>query len=83
MLRLVNGRGNWKLRASPRRVRSWDDADTADRSAWATFFRGMLERGVLLPPSQFECGFVSAAHGEEEVALTISAARASLAEVRA
>ena len=73
----------WTPFFTARRVRSWDDADSADRSAWATFFRGMLERGVLLPPSQFECGFVSAAHGEEEVALTISAARASLAEVRA
>ena len=63
-------------------VRSWDDADGADRGAWAAFFRGMLARGVLLPPSQFECGFVSAAHGEEEVALTIAAARAALAEAR-
>jgi len=43
----------------------------------------MLRRGVLLPPSAFECAFVSAAHGDAEIELTLEAARASLAELAA
>lgn len=49
-------------------------AKTADTRMFARFFRGMLEKGVYLPPSQFEAAFVSAAHTEEDVAYTIGAA---------
>ena len=55
------------------------EALESDRAAYARFFRGMLERGVLLPPSQFEAWFVSLAHGEPEIAKTITAARAAFA----
>jgi glutamate-1-semialdehyde 2,1-aminomutase len=34
----------------------------------------MLERGVYLPPAQFEAAFVSLAHGEAEIDLTVAAA---------
>ena len=71
----------WTLFFSPRPVRSWDDAESVDRDRYATFFRGMLARGVLLPPSAFETAFVSAAHGEAEIAQTLVAAREALAEV--
>ena len=47
----------------------------SDTAAFARFHRAMLERGVWLPPSQFEAAFLSAAHGEQEVAATIAAAR--------
>jgi glutamate-1-semialdehyde 2,1-aminomutase len=40
----------------------------------------MLERGVYLPPSQFESAFVSLAHSEEDVALTVAAAREAFQE---
>jgi len=65
-----------------RPVRSWDDAAAVDTARYSRFFRGMLERGVLLPPSQFECAFLSAAHGPEEIALTLAAAAAALEEAR-
>jgi glutamate-1-semialdehyde 2,1-aminomutase len=71
----------WTLFFSPRPVRSWDDADGVDRDRYAAFFRGMLARGVLLPPSAFETAFVSAAHGEAEIAHTLEAAGAALAEM--
>ena len=71
----------WTLFFSPRPVRSWDDAEAVDRDRYAAFFRGMLARGVLLPPSAFETAFLSAAHGEAEIALTLEAARAALAEM--
>jgi glutamate-1-semialdehyde 2,1-aminomutase len=69
----------WTPFFSPRPVRSWDDAGAVDRARHAAFFRGMLERGILLPPSAFECAFLSAAHGEAEIAQTLEAARGALA----
>jgi glutamate-1-semialdehyde 2,1-aminomutase len=73
----------WTVFFAPRPVRSWDDAPAVDRERHAAWFRAMLARGVLLPPSPFECAFVSAAHGEAEMAHTLEAARAAFAEVPA
>lgn len=55
-------------------VRNFEDAARSDTARFAAFHRGMLERGVWLPPSQYEAAFVSAAHGEAEIAATIAAA---------
>jgi glutamate-1-semialdehyde 2,1-aminomutase len=71
----------WTLFLSAKPVRSWDDAGSVDRQRFAAFHRGMLARGVLLPPSPFEAAFVSAAHGEAELEQTLAAARDALAEV--
>jgi glutamate-1-semialdehyde 2,1-aminomutase len=46
-----------------------------DDGRFARFFHAMLEAGVMLPPSQQEAWFVSAAHGRAEVDATIEAAR--------
>jgi len=51
----------------------------ADTGAYARFFHAMAREGVLLPPSQFECLFVSTAHGATEVARTVAAAERALA----
>jgi glutamate-1-semialdehyde 2,1-aminomutase len=56
-----------------------DEAMASDRAAYARFFGAMLDRGILLPPSQFEAWFVSAAHGEAEVEATVAAAREAFA----
>ncbi|HEX2194981.1 MAG TPA: glutamate-1-semialdehyde 2,1-aminomutase [Candidatus Limnocylindria bacterium] len=48
---------------------------------FATFFHAMLQRGVLLPPSQYEAWFVSAAHGDGELEATIAAAREAFRDV--
>ena len=45
-----------------------------DTAAFNRFFHAMLERGVYLAPSAYETGFVSAAHGEAEIAQTLAAA---------
>jgi glutamate-1-semialdehyde 2,1-aminomutase len=50
-----------------------------DTSAYANWFQGMLGRGVYLPPSQFEAAFISLAHTEEDIDLTVRAAREALA----
>jgi glutamate-1-semialdehyde 2,1-aminomutase len=62
------------FRAEP--VRNFTDASACDRDAYAAFFRLMLEHEVYVPPSQFEAMFVSTAHGDDEIAQTIEAARA-------
>jgi glutamate-1-semialdehyde 2,1-aminomutase len=58
-----------------RPVKSWDDARIADTERFAAFHRAMLERGVYLAPSQFEAGFVSTAHGDDEIDATVEVAR--------
>jgi glutamate-1-semialdehyde 2,1-aminomutase len=62
-------------------VRSWEEARTADTERFAAFHRAMLERGVYLAPSQFEAGFVSTVHGDEEIDATVDAALAALADL--
>ena len=55
-------------------VHDWETAAKSDTQAFAGFHRGMLERGVYLPPSQFEAIFMSAAHTESDIQKTIAAA---------
>ncbi|MDB4906304.1 MAG: glutamate-semialdehyde--aminomutase [Gemmatimonadetes bacterium] len=57
------------FRAEP--VRSFADAKQADVELFKRFFHAALERGVYLAPSAFEAGFLSAAHGDAEIAATI------------
>jgi len=57
-------------------VTDWDTAKVADTGRFKAFFQHMLERGVYLPPSQFEAAFVGAAHDEEAVRATVEAVRA-------
>jgi glutamate-1-semialdehyde 2,1-aminomutase len=59
-------------------IRNYEDAKASDTKRFGAFFREMLSRGVLLPPSQFESLFVSAAHTEEDIARTVAAGRESL-----
>ena len=62
-------------------VRNWDDVSRCDTEAFGRFFHGMLENGVYIAPSQFEAGFISAAHGDEEIQATIAAAESAFAIV--
>ena len=48
---------------------------------YAEFFKRMLDKGVYLAPSQFEASFISCAHTQDDIDLTLSAARASLKEI--
>ena len=63
-------------------VRSFADAKTADVELFRRFFHAALERGVYLAPSAFEAGFLSAAHGEEEVASTLERLDDAMGEAR-
>jgi glutamate-1-semialdehyde 2,1-aminomutase len=72
----------WTVFFTTTPVRSWDDAAHASRDAFATFFRAMLARGILLPPSAFESAFLSIAHDDAVIAATIAAADSAFREVR-
>ncbi|AFZ44197.1 glutamate-1-semialdehyde 2,1-aminomutase [Halothece sp. PCC 7418] len=57
-----------------REVHSFEDAKTSDLDKFRRYHRGMLERGIYLAPSQFEAGFTSLAHTEEDINQTLKAA---------
>jgi glutamate-1-semialdehyde 2,1-aminomutase len=58
----------------PGPVRSYGDASAADTTRFAAFHAHMLDRGVLLAPSQFEAAMPSLAHSPEQLELTAAAA---------
>ena len=55
-------------------VRSYAQVAAADVDRFKRFFHGMLDEGVYLAPSAFEAGFVSAAHSDDDIDITIAAA---------
>ncbi len=62
-------------------VHNYDDAKTSDLKKFARFHRGMLEKGVYLAPSQFEAGFTSLAHTDEDIDRTLEIAKIVLAAI--
>jgi glutamate-1-semialdehyde 2,1-aminomutase len=59
-------------------VHDYQSALASDTKRFAVYFRKMLEEGVYLAPSQFEAGFVSIAHGDEDIEMTVAASRIAL-----
>jgi glutamate-1-semialdehyde 2,1-aminomutase len=62
----------------PGPVGDYAAAKTSDTKLYARFFHAMLDRGVYLPPAQFETAFVSAAHTEADVDAAVKAAGEAL-----
>ena len=58
-------------------VTDWNSAAKSDTARFGAFFHSMLDRGIYLAPSQFEAGFVSAAHSDEDIERTVQAVRES------
>ena len=54
-------------------VRNFAEAASSDTNRYGELFRGLLERRVYVAPSQFECMFVSLAHGDDEIDRTVKA----------
>ena len=63
------------------KVRNFDDAKTADLELFGKYFRGLLEEGVYLPPSQFETLFISTEIKENELDQIIEANRKVLKKI--
>jgi len=61
-------------------VTDYETAKQADTARFGSFFRKMRDRGVFLPPSQFEAMFVSLAHTDEDIDQIVTAAKASVAD---
>ncbi|MDA2914918.1 aspartate aminotransferase family protein, partial [Acidobacteriia bacterium AH_259_A11_L15] len=55
-------------------VTDYASAKRSDTGRFARFHRALLQRGVWWPPSQFECAFVSLAHNEQDIQMTLEAA---------
>jgi len=72
----------WTLFFSDQPVTDYESAKKCDTKAFAQFFHAMLERGIYLPPSQFEAAFISLAHTSDDIDKTIVAAREALQSVR-
>jgi glutamate-1-semialdehyde 2,1-aminomutase len=62
-------------------VVDYASAKASDTRRFGRFFHAMLERGVYLPPAQFEAAFVSFAHGDAEIDLTVRAAAEAFRQV--
>jgi glutamate-1-semialdehyde 2,1-aminomutase len=77
--RAVATTGLLTLFFAPEPPRDYDEAKACDLDAYAAFCRGMLDRGVYLPASQFEAWFPSLAHTDAHVERTLDAARDVLA----
>jgi glutamate-1-semialdehyde 2,1-aminomutase len=71
----------WFFTAGP--VTDWNSASKSDTETFGRFFRAMLDNGVYLPPSQYEAGFLSTAHTEEDIHKTIATAKKAFALSRA
>ena len=80
-LNRVGSMGTWFFTPSP--VTNYSEAAQSDTAAFGRFHRAMLNAGIWLPPSQFEAAFLSTAHGQQEVAATIAAARQAFKSVQA
>lgn len=76
----ISGMFGFFFNAGP--VHNYDDAKTSDLQKFGRFHRGMLEHGVYLAPSQFEAGFTSLAHTDDDIERTLSAARQVMAELK-
>ncbi len=64
-----------------REVFDYESALRADTKMYSRFFKGMLENGIMFPPSQFEALFLSLAHTEKEVDITLRAAYRTLKNI--
>jgi glutamate-1-semialdehyde 2,1-aminomutase len=65
----------------PEHVRDADEARTSDSAKFAKFFHCMIDRGINIPPSQFEAMFLSTAHTNADIDRTIAAADESLRQL--
>jgi glutamate-1-semialdehyde 2,1-aminomutase len=80
-LNRVGSMWTWFFAGGP--VMNYADAAKSDTAAFGRFHRAMMERGIWLPPSQFEAAFMSYAHAEADVEATIAAAREAFSIVAA
>ncbi|MEM8894666.1 MAG: glutamate-1-semialdehyde 2,1-aminomutase [Bacteroidota bacterium] len=67
---------------TPETVHNFDDAKTSNTELFGKYFRGMLDRGIYLAPSQYEALFISTAIGDQEVKAIVDANREVLQSLK-
>ncbi len=67
--------------SSEEKVTNFSQASSCDIELFKKFYKSMIKQGVYLAPSAYECGFLSAAHGKNELDQTINAALTSFSEL--
>jgi glutamate-1-semialdehyde 2,1-aminomutase len=65
-----------------KQINFYEQVANCDQEKFKRFFHGMLDKGIYLAPSAFEAGFVSAAHGEDEINATLDAAEQVFATLK-
>ncbi|MEQ9298354.1 MAG: glutamate-1-semialdehyde 2,1-aminomutase [Cyclobacteriaceae bacterium] len=79
----INQQGSmFSLFFTTQKVNNFEDAKTSDTELFGKYFRGMLDRGVYLPPSQYEALFISTALGQKEIDAIVKANREVLEELK-
>ena len=63
---------------NPAEVYNYEDAQQSDRKKFLRYFKSLLKQGVFIPPSQFECNFISNAHSMEDLQKTSDAIELAL-----
>ncbi len=63
--------GMFTLFFNPSKITDFESAQASDTKAYARFFHAMLQKGIYLPPSQFEANFISLAHSKKELDYTL------------
>lgn len=77
----IGGMFGWFF-SEVKQISNFQQATQCDIKRFQTFFHGMLNEGIYLAPSAFEAGFVSSAHGDDELNATIDAAGKVFASLR-
>jgi glutamate-1-semialdehyde 2,1-aminomutase len=63
------------------KVENYQQVMACDTAAFNKFFHGLLQRGVYIAPAPYEAGFLSSAHGDEEIKATLEAATITFTEL--
>ena len=64
-----------------KKVENYNDAITCDLEKYAKYFKSMLDQGIYLPPSQFECMFISSVYSENDIKKIIQSNKKSLVSI--
>ena len=69
----------FQIYLNPAEVYNYADAKKSDTESFLKYFRALLKEGVFIPPSQFECNFISSAHSMSDLQDTADAIEIALA----
>ena len=64
------------------KIENYNDAIACDLNMYAKYFKSMLDEGIYLPPSQFECMFISSVYSTKDIDKIISSNKKSLESIR-